>query len=294
TADPAITAEIDKFADSVVRSVPVAGLSIAVVRGSSTVMSRGYGFADVSTGRRMTDTTPYRIGSITKMFTAVAIMKMVEQGRIDLDAPLTTYRPDIAAPTVALRQLLNHTSGLPDHEADAVEQWMTQRKPITHEFVLGVVKGNPARPAGQSWNYNNTGFHLLGLVIEKASGIPYHEFIRREIVLPAGLSATWIDGARPAGVDATRNYYLREKTFSPDSVWDLPGIFSAGGMYSSVADLAKFFSALVERRLVSARSVAQMIQATPLPDGVRADYGLGVRLGVLEGHSKWGHTGSAT
>ncbi len=291
--DSATVAQIDRFADSVIRAIPVAGMSIVVRQGSKTLVSRGYGVADVSTNRPMSNTTAFRIGSITKMFTAIATMKLVEQGRIDLDAPLSRYRPDIAAPTVTIRQLLNHTSGLPDHEGPAIQQWMTQQKPITSEFVLGFLKKTPARPAGIQWMYNNTGFHLLGYVIEKVSGMPYHEFIRREIVGSAGLTATWIDPVRPAGVDATQNYYLSENRFTRDSAWDLPGIYTAGGMYSSAADLARLLAALTAGRLVRPGTFAQMIQPTIMPNGVRADYGLGVRLGSIGTHPKLGHTGSA-
>ncbi|MEP6507848.1 MAG: serine hydrolase domain-containing protein [Gemmatimonadales bacterium] len=291
--DAAITNEIDRFADSVIRSVPVAGLSIVVTRGSRTVLSRGYGLADVITKRPMTDSTSSRIGSITKTFTAIAIMQLIERGKIDLDAPLTRYLPEIAAPTVTVRQALNHTSGLPDNEETAIEQWLTQGKPITNESIIGVVRDKPARPAGQSWNYNSTGFHLLGQVIEKVSGIPYHEFVRREILKPAGLTATFMEQERQAHNIVTENYYLRDNVFIHDSIWDLPGISSAGGMFASAADLGKILSQLAKGRVLSARSVAQMTTPTMLPSGARADYGLGVRLGSLDGHPKWGHTGSA-
>ena len=288
-----VAAEIDRFADSVLRSVPVAGLSIVVKRGDQTLVSRGYGVADVTTNRPMTVETASRIGSITKTFTAIAIMKLVEQGRVDLDAPLTTYRPDIAAPAVTVRQALNHTSGLPDSEAGAMKQWMTERKPITHEYLLSVVRDNPHRSSGQTFAYNNTGFHLLGMVIEKVSGVPYREFVRREIFDPAGLIATFMEDGRPAHVAVTENYYLRDKTFLRDSLWDLPGIYSAGGMYSSAADLARLLSSLADGRLLIAGSFRQLTAPTVLPSGARADYGLGVRLGSLDAHPKWGHTGSA-
>ncbi len=291
--DSASVAEIGRLADSVIRAIPVAGMSIVVKRGSKTLVSRGYGVADVSTSRQMSDTTAFRIGSITKTFTAIAIMKLVEQGRIELDAPLSTYRPDIAAPAVTIRQMLNHTSGMPDHERRAIQQWMTEQKPITPEFVLDFLKETPARPGGTQWMYNNTGFHLLGYVIEKVSGLPYHEFIRREIVEPAGLTATFVEPARPPGVDVTLNYYLSESKFTHDSAWDLPGIYSAGGMYSSAADLARLVSALVGGRVVSASTFSQMAQPTVLSNGVRADYGLGLRLGAIGTHPKVGHTGSA-
>lgn len=291
--EAAVVREIDRFADSVIRSIPVAGLSIVVTRGGRTVLSKGYGKADVAAGRDMTAATASRIGSITKVFTAIAIMKLVEQGKVDLDAPLSRYRPEIAAAGVTVRQALNHTSGLPENEGGAVQRWMTQRKPITHEFILGLVRDSVSRPPGQTWNYNNTGFHLLGMVIEKASGLPYHEFVRREILDPAGLTATFIEPESIAQIAVTKNYYLRDKTFIRDSIWDLPGIYAAGGMLSSAADLAKLLTAIENGRVLSARSVAQMRAPTILPTGARADYGLGIRLGEIAGHPKWGHTGSA-
>jgi CubicO group peptidase (beta-lactamase class C family) len=291
--DAAAVREIDRFADSIIRSVPVAGFSIVVTRGGRAVLSKGYGKADIAAGRDMTPATASRIGSITKVFTAIAIMELVEQGKVDLDAPLSRFRPDIAAPGVTVRQALNHTSGLPESEGGAVRRWMTQRQPITHEFILDLLRDSLARPPGRAWNYNNTGFHLLGMVIEKASGIPYHEFVRREILGPAGLTATFIEPERPAHVAVTENYYLSGKVFIRDSIWDLPGIYSAGGMLASAADLARLLHAIENGRLLSAKSVAEMTAPTILPTGARADYGLGIRLGEIAGHPKWGHTGSA-
>lgn len=135
--DAVIVTEIDRFADSVVRSVPVAGMSIVVTRSGQTVVSRGYGVADVSTGRPMTETTASRIGSITKVVTAIATMKLVAQGKIDLDADVRAYLPRLTLPPVTVRQALNHTSGLPDYEGAAIAQWISDRKPITKEFVKG-------------------------------------------------------------------------------------------------------------------------------------------------------------
>lgn len=113
--DAVIATEIDRFADSVDRNVPMAGMSIVVTRSGQTVVSRGYGGADVSTGRPMTETTASRIGSITKVFTAMATMKLVEQGKIDLDGDVRAYLPRLTLPPVTVRQALSHTSGLPDY-----------------------------------------------------------------------------------------------------------------------------------------------------------------------------------
>jgi D-alanyl-D-alanine carboxypeptidase len=291
--DSIVASRIDQFADSVVRSVPIAGMSIVVTRNGRTLVSRGYGVADVNTGRRMTEATASRIGSITKVFTALATMKLVEKGLIDLDAELSTYLPELVLPRVTVRQALNHTSGLPDYEAGAVERWMRERKPITREYVTGLIASQPSKPAGQNWTYNNTGFYLLGLVIEKVSGVSYEEFVEREIARPLGLASTWMIGRRPANAVETVNYYLADGKFVRDSVWDLPGIWAGGGMFSTAADLTRLLQAVARGEAVSAATRDRMLAPTTLPSGARADYGLGIRFGEMGGHPKWGHTGSA-
>lgn len=286
-------AEIDRFADSVIKSVPVAGLSIVVARGENTILSRGYGVADLGTGRRMTDSTASRIGSITKVFTAVGIMKLVDKGLVDLDADVRKYLPELTLPPITVRQALNHTSGLPDYERAAVARWQSERKPITRDFINGILATQPARPAGINWAYNNTGFYLLGLIIEKVSGKPYEEFIEHEINQPLGLNRTWMPGRAPKNAVETRNYYIRDGRLVPDSVWDLPGIWAGGGMLSTATDLMWFIKTLGAGDLTSKTAFEEMLKPTVLPSGARADYGLGIRLGDIAGHPKLGHTGSA-
>lgn len=288
-----IATEIDRYADSLINALPVAGMSIVVKRGSSTIVKKGYGVIDIATGRRATDTSSYRIGSITKTFTALAVLRLVEQGRLKLDDPIDKYLGGLPVPGVTIRHALNHTSGLPDHEGVAVEQWLAKRVPITREFVEDAVRKGPSRAVGQTWDYNNAGFHLLGLVIEKISGESYASFVKREISDPLQLRATWIGEESPAMVDVSLNYLIVDGVLRPDSLWDLPGIFSAGGMFSSASDLAVLLAATAESRVFQRSTIDQMTRATMLPGGVRADYGLGVRLGILDGHRKWGHTGSA-
>ena len=293
TADAAIAAEIDRFADSVIRSVPVAGISIVVSRGAQTVVSKGYGVADISTNRPMTESTASRIGSLTKVFTAIAIMKLVERGSVDLDADIRQFLPELTLPPVTVRQALNHTSGLPDYERAAVSQWLSNRTPITREFVTGILAREPAKPRGETWGYNNAGFYLLGLVIEKVSGITYEEFVEREIARPLQMPSTWMLPRRPANAVETVNYYLVDGRFVRDSLWDLPGIWASGGMFSTASDLARLLRAFATGSVVSDGSRAQMLRPTVLPTGARADYGFGIRLGAIAGHPKWGHTGSA-
>ncbi|MEO8575834.1 MAG: serine hydrolase domain-containing protein [Gemmatimonadales bacterium] len=293
SADSAFIKQVDAFADSVVKNIPVAGMSILVARGGRTVLQKGYGLADVTQNRRATDTTAYRIGSVTKLITAVAIFRLIEQDKLTLDDSLRTYLPEHASiGAVTIRQVLNHTSGLPDYTEAIPERWLVEHKPLTPEFIAGLLKRERSKPAGELWIYNSTGFFLLGQVIEKVSGVSYPQFIRREISQPLSLRATWLpqEGAGP--LDRSLNYRIVDGAFRRDTLWDLPGIFSAGGLYSSVRDLSALVHSIATSKILSRSSMEMMTASTQLPGGVRADYGFGMRLGSLERHRKWGHTGS--
>ncbi|MGK2962948.1 MAG: serine hydrolase domain-containing protein, partial [Gemmatimonadaceae bacterium] len=182
---------------------------------------------------------------------------------------------------------------LPDYERGAIEQWVRERKPITREYVTGVLATQPSKPAGQNWTYTNSGFFLLGLIIEKVSGVTYEEFAEREIARPLGMNSTWMIPRRPPNVVETVNYHLVDGKLKPDSLWDLPGIWAGGGMFSTATDLTRLLQALARGEAVSPASRDRMLSPTMLPSDARADYGLGVRLGEMGGHPKWGHTGAA-
>jgi CubicO group peptidase (beta-lactamase class C family) len=172
----ALARTIDSLATSTLVEGPVAGISIAVVRGRDTVVMKGYGFADVENDVPATAATVYRIGSITKQFTASDVMRLIEQGRLSLDDSIGKHMPTlpVAWRGVKIRQLLNHTSGIPSYTS-AGPKWATRmRLELPHDTLIGIIANDPMDfPVGSQWRYNNTGYYLLGMLIERITGQPY-------------------------------------------------------------------------------------------------------------------------
>ncbi|HVR71749.1 MAG TPA: serine hydrolase domain-containing protein [Vicinamibacteria bacterium] len=260
----------------------IAGLSVAVFRRGAPVLARGYGHADLDAGRPAGPETSYPIASVSKLFTAGAILRLAEQGKLGLDDPLHAFFP-AARPAIGrltLRQLMSHTSGL------------TRGGPAPRSAAESVLRrGGTAMPAGRRWDYSNYNFSLLGLVIETISGRSYADYVREEFAAPLGLANTGYceDGAAVPGrgVDYEGGPYGPQ----PTAYWSSPRFFAAGGLCASVLDLVRWQEALDEGRVVGAAGVQSMRTPTRLADGHEADYGYGTRLGWTAGRRKVGHTG---
>lgn len=283
--DDAIKAQMDK------QHVP--GLSLAVVRDGRIVKMQGYGRANVELNVPATPDTVYEIGSITKQFTATAVLMLVEASKIGLDDKITqhlTGLPD-AWKDVTVRQLLTHTSGIKGYtEAPNFDKLMMQ--PATHEMVIQTAAALPIQfPPGEKWAYSNTGYYLLGLLIEKASGKPYGDFLRERIFAPLGMTSTQVND--PARVIPKRaNGYNWEK----DALRNAPAIsmtwpFAAGVLVSTVADLAKWDAAQNRGRLLKKATWEQMWTPVTLNDKKTAPYGFGWSLDPVNGHKSIAHGG---
>ncbi len=189
----AVTHVADSIAESVTRNGGVAGLAIAVLRGNDTLVMKGYGSADLENDLPATAQTVYRIGSVTKQFTSVAIMQLVQQGKLSLDDDVTKYVPN--APThgrrILVRHLLNHTSGIPSYTDVGPEFGRVARLDLSHDSLLAVVRDDSLQfEPGSHFYYNNTGYYLLGMVIEKVTGKPYGDYVRDALFVPNGLTST--------------------------------------------------------------------------------------------------------
>jgi CubicO group peptidase (beta-lactamase class C family) len=279
----AFLAAVDAVAAEALTRGPIAGLSIAVFEHGQPVLAKGYGLADVESGVAATAETSYPIASVTKHFTAAAVLRLADQGRLALDDPLSRFypaaRPRIGALT--LRHLLDHTSGI------------TRGGPAPRAAALSVLqRGGTALGQGEDWDYSNYNFSLLGLVIEQVSGRGYADEVRDELVAPAGLTGTGYceDGTAVPG--RGRDYQSGAKTVTPTPYWTEPRFFAAGGLCSTVLDLVRFESALEAGRVVSPAMLQAMRAPTRLPSGLEVDYGLGTRLGFTAGRRKLGHTGA--
>ena len=278
----AFIAAVDALAAEALPRGPIAGLSIAVFEHGKPVLARGYGSADLEAGVTATADTSYPIASVTKHFTAGAILRLADQGKLRLDDPLSRFfpaaRPRIGALTI--RHLLDHTSGL------------TRGGPAPRRAALSVIRrGGTARAQGEDWDYSNYNFSLLGLVIEQASGLDYAQYVHDELAVPLGLTGTGYceDGSVVPG--RTRDYQSGVKTVSPTSYWTQPRFFAAGGLCSTVLDLVRWETTLEEGRVVSPAMLQAMRTPARLPGGLEAGYGYGTRLGITGRHRKLGHTG---
>jgi D-alanyl-D-alanine carboxypeptidase len=278
----AFVAWVDALAADAVRSGPIAGLSIAVVSHGHDVLVKGYGLADVEARAPATADTSYPIASVSKTFTAAAILRLVDQGRLGLDDPLSRFFPDArpAIGSLTIRHLLEHTSGL------------TVGGPAPRRAAVSVLaRGGTGRPQGQDWTYSNYNYSLLGLVLEQASGRDYASFVRDEIAAPVGLTGTGTCEEGEAVAGRGRDYLSGRGTLAETDYWRQPRFFAAGALCSTVRDLVRFMSALEAGRVVSPAARASMWEPARLPSGLRPDYGLGTRLGYTGDRRKVGHTG---
>jgi CubicO group peptidase (beta-lactamase class C family) len=289
-----IVARVDSLVGDYMAARKAPAVSVAVLRGSDTLVMKGYGFADETAHRRASASTVYRIGSITKQFTSSEIMRLVEQGKISLDDDLSKYLPDfpLQGRKVTIRQLLNHTSGIHSYTSDTT--WVkTWGRDLTPKQIVDFVAKTPFDfEPGAGYRYNNTGYVLLGMVLEKVSGQPYATLLQRDVFTPLGLRQTSYCPSRPADTTHAAGYAVQNGNVQPAAYLSMTHPFSAGALCSTVRDLVKWQRALAGGRVVSATSLARMTTPDTLGfTGQRLTYGYGLVPGQLQGKRSVGHGG---
>ncbi len=250
------------------------GAMLVAERGR-VIFSGGYGFADAETRLPNTAETTFKIASLTKPFTAVAVMQLAERGLLSLDDPVSAFIPEYpAGDSVRVRHLLSHTSGVPEYATVAFLG--RADRPFAQEDLLKAFKSKGLRfPPGSAFEYSNSNYVLLGLIIERVSGLSYGAFVAERICRPAGMDATRYGGAPAEAVGYLR---LTEEggvlKAAPAFPLDLSSQFSSAGLVSSVADLYKWDRALRAGIFLKKRSIALM----ETPAAGASDYGLGWRI----------------
>lgn len=266
--------------------------TIAVGRNGVIRQSHSWGDADQANNLKNTTHTRFRIGSMYKMFTAVAVLQLVEQGRIALDAPLSRYLPDYPnaalATQVSIRQLLNHTGGTGDiftEEYNAKRNEVREHADYLHLFGARA----PAFTPGSKEEYSNYGYVLLGAVIERVTGKSYHEVVNEAIFIPVGMLDTGAEPEEKMREKISLGYTQSEHGWS-DNRDKLPWRgTAAGGGYSTVGDLIRFGDALLRGRLLSKQWYAEATQ----PQAASGLYGYGFQLGGTATTRYFGHNGGA-
>ncbi len=221
-------------------------LQVAVVKNGAVAFDRTYGVAP---------DTRFPIGSVTKMFTAVSIMQLVEAKKVDLDAKVATYLPDAPyASQITVRELLAHRSGLWNYGDEAFEKgWIS--KPTTPAAILALVAKHPLTFApGTNWAYSNSGYVVLGQIVERVTGEPLARYERERIYAPAGMTATTM--GFPARAAVAKGYMAAGGALA--SPWHASWFYACGDIVSTAADLARFDLALMNGKLVSKQTFAEM------------------------------------
>src|SRR6266576_1355133 len=267
--------KIDDYVSARMRQLHIPGLSLAIVRDGRIAKAQGYGFANLELKAHATTETVYEIGSNTKQFTAAAIMMLVEEGKVALEDSITKYFPE--APqgwrNITIRHLLTHTSGIQNHVA--VPHWLDVFKtnlafettPTRDELLKMFFKLPLEFQPGESWAYDNSGYYLLGIIVEKASAKSYWQFLDERVFKPLGMNAMRSTDPQPIVPNRASGYEWKNGRFENRPVL-LPAIaFSAGSLLSSVEDIAKWDAALYTEKLLKKSSLVQIWTAVATNDG---------------------------
>ncbi|MBJ8055838.1 beta-lactamase family protein [Bacillus cereus] len=262
------------------------------------------GVANLSSKKPMKTDFRFRIGSVTKTFTATVVLQLAEENRLNLDDSIEKWLPGVIQGNgyddkqITIRQLLNHTSGIAEYTRSKSFNLMDTKKSYrAEELVKMGISMPPDFAPGKSWSYSNTGYVLLGILIETVTGNSYAEEIENRIIEPLELSNTFLPGNSSVipGTKHARGYIQLDGASEPkDVTYYNPSMgSSAGDMISTADDLNKFFSYLLGGKLLKEQQLKQMLTTVPTGEAVLGRYGLGIYETKLpNGVSIWGHGGS--
>ena len=293
TTGPSASVSIDDYVEGRMNKRHIPGVSVAIVHNGKVVHAKGYGLANVELSVPATENTVYQLASVTKTFTATAIMMLARDGKLGLDDKITARLPDLPKTweEVTIRQLLNHTSGIKSYTS-VRDFHKTARKDYAQREILDLVAKEPVEFApGEKWNYNNSGYFLLGMLIEKVTGKKYGEFLDERILKPLGMTQTRVNDLQAVIPNRAQGYSWDGKELRNGEYVSPTQPFSAGMLVSSVGDLVKWDLALRSEALLKKSTLDQMWTPTKLSKGGEADYGFGWSIGKVAGHRLIAHGG---
>ena len=293
---PSLETRIDAAATAVLQSTGVPGASVAVIRDDKLVLQKAYGQGRLEPPTAANPAMRFAVGSISKQFTAAAIMLLAEQGKLELDDPVSKFFPALTrASEVRVRDLLNHTSGYRDFwPQDYVPAFMLQPMTVErlmHDWAMQPLDFTP----GTQYQYSNTGYAIAGAIVEKVSGQPLFEFLRQRIFAPLRMSSVVdVSLGRLGPTDAAG--YLRY-TLGPPRTAPKEGagwLFGAGELAMTAGDLATWDLALMDGKVLAANSFKAMTTARLLTNGVSTQYGFGLSVYMQSGRRVLEHDGEVS
>ncbi len=286
--------EAQRALDAIVRAElsvgPVAGMSVGITRGDQRWVC-AYGQRDLTRKLPATPRTTYRMASVTKSFTAVAVLQLAQQGKLELDADISTLVPSFPRKQwpITVRDLLGHLSGVPTYDGPASTHNV---KPMTTAEALAVFADKPLvfEPRTR-YLYSTWGYNLLGAVVESVSGQPYRDYLREHVFQPAGMEHADLDIIATRDEHQAVGYRVQGTGLKPSRFLDVTSRFGGGGTRATVGDMLGFGRAVLAHTLVSRETMGRMQASMATADGRLTDYGMGFATYPLRGHYLVAHAG---
>jgi len=285
-------AEFEKFVNDQMALDRAPGLSVGFIRGDY-VWSKGFGYSDLENMVSAKPETSYRLASLTKSITALAVLQLVEASKVELDAEVQTYVPYFPRKKwpITVRLLLGHLGGISHYKDYDLEERIKLHKNTKEALAIFQDFDLVAEP-GSKYNYSSYGYNLLGAVIEGASGQPYGDYIREHIFEPLGMNNSRLDDPSDLISNRVRGYRLVKGEIKNSEYVDVSSRFAGGGTRSTVIDLLKYAQGIIEGKLLKAETWKQMFTSMATKDGFFTGYGMGWYVRPGRGHFQVSHGGS--
>jgi CubicO group peptidase (beta-lactamase class C family) len=296
TLDPAVRSRVDRIAGGILEQTGVPSASVAIVQHGKLVYAHAYGKARLEPAEDATPEMRYSIGSVSKQFTAAAILLLQEEGKLSIDDPVGKYVPGLTRGNeITIRQILSHTSGYQDYWPE--DYVMTpMMKPATVQQILdGWAKKPLDFEPGTQWQYSNTGYVIAGAIVEKVAGEPLFDFITKRIFRPLGMTSVWNSDQKELTTPDPQGY--QRYALGPPRPAPEEGpnwMFAAGELAMTARDLALWDESLLAQSLLKPESYKQMFAEVKLKDGKGTGYGLGVFIREQNGHHVVSHSGEVS
>jgi D-alanyl-D-alanine carboxypeptidase len=287
--------EIDKYLAAHVKATGFVGFSVAIMKEGKIVFSKGYGKINLKSGLDVNEESLFGAGSVTKQFTCACILLLAEDGKLSVDDKVAKYYPGLTrAKEISIYDLMTHVSGYPDYyPLDFVDRRMEKTialDKLIEEYAGGKLDFDPTT----RWSYSNTGYIILGRIVEKVSGKSFAKFMEERVLKPAGLEHSHHepDSALKNKATGYTSFFLGEpEEAKPEaSGW----IHAAGGLFTTPSDLAKWDLALMEGKVLKPESFALMTKPRKLADGRTHDYGCGLGIVQHDGDTMFRHGGAVS
>jgi CubicO group peptidase (beta-lactamase class C family) len=270
------------------------GATVIVVKDGNVVFRKAYGMADVAKQLPMTPEMSLRLGSITKQFTSTAIMMLADEGKLSVSDDITKFLPDYPSRSkrITIEHLLTHTSGIASYTGKR-EFGENMAKDKSVEQMIDFFKNDPLDfEPGSKWRYNNSGYFLLGAIIEKVSGMSYAKFVEQRIFVPLGMTSSAYEGYERSPVPRALGHSGTAGNYAPAAPLSMSQPYAAGSLVSSVDDLARWDAAVSSGKLLKASSWQKAFTPYPLAGEAPTNYGYGWMLSKVQGAPVIWHGGS--